>query len=88
MRKPFLALLPLILSAAYAADDVQFNRDIRPIIAENCFHCHGPDPGTRKAGLRLDTSSARDPSGLRGPQWRPDNRTDADDFVGTHPDGL
>ena len=57
MRKPFLALLPLILSAAYAADDVQFNRDIRPIIAENCFHCHGPDPGTRKAGLRLDTEA-------------------------------
>lgn len=40
------------------------------------------------AGLRLDTSSARDSSGLRGPQWRPDNRVDADDFVVTHPDGL
>lgn len=40
------------------------------------------------AGLRLDTSSARDTSGLRGPQWRPDNRTDASDFVVTHPDGL
>jgi len=40
------------------------------------------------AGLRLDTSSARDSSGLRGPQWRPDNRVDAKDFVVTHPDGL
>ena len=40
------------------------------------------------AGLRLDTSSARDSSRLRGPQWRPDNRTDAKDFVVTHPDGL
>jgi cell wall-associated NlpC family hydrolase len=40
------------------------------------------------AGLRLDTSTAKDPSGIRGPQWRPANRTDADDFVVTHPAGL
>jgi mono/diheme cytochrome c family protein len=32
-----------------------FNSDVRPILAENCFACHGPDPGSRKAGLRLDT---------------------------------
>ncbi|MCZ7637855.1 MAG: hypothetical protein M5U12_18550 [Verrucomicrobia bacterium] len=34
---------------------IQFARDIRPILAENCLACHGPDPGARKAGLRLDT---------------------------------
>lgn len=36
---------------------ISFNRDIRPILAENCMSCHGPDPGSRKAGLRLDTEA-------------------------------
>lgn len=57
---PSLALLsftPWLALAADSADRVQFNRDIRPIIAENCFHCHGPDPGSRKEGLRFDTEA-------------------------------
>jgi hypothetical protein len=33
---------------------VRYNRDVRPILAENCFACHGPDSASRKAGLRLD----------------------------------
>ncbi len=40
---------------AHAADKIQFNRDVRPILADNCFACHGPDSNHRKAGLRLDT---------------------------------
>lgn len=33
---------------------IEYNRDIRPILAENCFACHGPDSAARKAGLRID----------------------------------
>ncbi|MFO0926686.1 MAG: DUF1553 domain-containing protein [Gemmataceae bacterium] len=52
---PGLLLSALVPSFGRAAD-VDFNRDVRPILADKCYHCHGPDVGTRKAGLRLDTA--------------------------------
>jgi hypothetical protein len=36
------------------AADISYNRDIRPLLSDNCFACHGPDKNTRMAGLRLD----------------------------------
>ena len=50
----------LALSAFFAGADpkvlpkLSYNKDVRPILAENCFTCHGPDSAARKAGLRLD----------------------------------
>ncbi len=43
---------------AIAKDTLDFNRDIRPILAENCFYCHGQDPNKREAELRLDVRDA------------------------------
>lgn len=40
--------------SADGAEKLTYNRDIRPILAENCFACHGPDSAARKANLRLD----------------------------------
>ncbi len=51
---PLLLFSPSPLLPSAAAAEIQYNRDIRPILAENCFACHGPDSAARKAGLRLD----------------------------------
>ena len=63
--KPLPFVLGLVIASsavvALAADPpepartIDYNRDVRPILADNCFKCHGPDEKQRKAKLRLDT---------------------------------
>lgn len=85
-------LLLLLLMAAPAAGraELSFNQDIRPILADACFHCHGPDPGTRKAGLRFDTEAGFfDPSS--GPtviKGKPDESPLYQRLISTDPEEI
>lgn len=54
-KLPFTAIACLMVAALPCpAGDVDFSRDIRPILSDKCFRCHGPDASNREAELRLD----------------------------------
>ena len=50
---PLLGAL-LVPAAGRAAERIDFQRDIRPLLSDFCFKCHGPDDKARKGKLRLD----------------------------------
>ena len=55
MRLSFILLTVTVAATSVtAAEPLSYNRDIRPILSENCFACHGPDKASREAKLRLD----------------------------------
>ncbi|MCU0704028.1 MAG: PSD1 and planctomycete cytochrome C domain-containing protein [Fimbriiglobus sp.] len=55
MNRLFPLAVVLTLAPFARAADIDFNRDVRPILSNNCFACHGPDDKERKGKLRLDT---------------------------------
>src|SRR5687768_9471820 len=62
----------LAAGPAAAADKLSYNRDVRPILAETCFACHGPDSAARKAKLRLDDRQSALDKGVLEP-GKPDD---------------
>ena len=63
MRLSWL-VLTLAAVGVLQAQKVDFQREIRPVLSDNCFQCHGPDQGTRMAGLRLDLKDGLLASGV------------------------
>ena len=53
-----ISLVTGVGMASRGAVEIRFNRDIRPILAENCYSCHGPDDANRQSRLRLDSEAS------------------------------
>ncbi|MBS0211222.1 MAG: DUF1553 domain-containing protein [Planctomycetes bacterium] len=87
-----VAVLVPSAAPAFGAEPLEFNRDVRPILSQNCFACHGFDAKQRKADLRLDvpegafaehdgSAAIRSGQPEQSEVWRRINTTDADEVM-------
>ncbi|MCB0220379.1 MAG: DUF1549 domain-containing protein, partial [Chrysiogenetes bacterium] len=84
-------LVTLAVVSSALAEPVDFSKQIRPILSENCFFCHGPDEKKREAGLRLDeeTSAKKDNDGVIAVvPGKPDESALIQRIVTTDPDEI
>ncbi len=68
LSTPAFLLTTTLAATAWGEEPIDFNRDVRPIISDKCFHCHGPDADNQKSEFRLDTreNAIADLGGLFG----------------------
>src|SRR5215216_229526 len=64
MSRWLIALAAVAFTTPGRAAEIDFNRDVRPILSDKCFACHGPDEKHRKAKLRLDVEKDAVESGV------------------------
>ncbi|MBI1840210.1 MAG: DUF1553 domain-containing protein [Verrucomicrobia bacterium] len=73
--------MAIAISRASAEEVPRFNRDVRPILSENCFGCHGPDSAARKGQLRLDQMEGATRGGKSGKPAIAPGRADASELL-------
>ena len=88
-----LVLFCLLAPRLCADEAARFNRDIRPLLSQNCVRCHGPDEGNREADLRLDQEEGIrhvfEPGNLKESEaWRRMNSDDPDERMPPPDSGL
>ncbi len=80
MKFGLIAFCCLAMPAIGMAEaTIRFNRDVRPILSDRCFHCHGPNEHDRQADLRLDQADGPDgPIALDGQAIKPGSIADSE----------
>ena len=83
MKHALLFVVVVLFSTrvSAAADRISFNREIRPILSDACFQCHGPDDKQRKAGLRLDVKESALKSAESGATAIVPGKVDASELI-------